>query len=93
MLRELAAAVVLSCLLFAAGWTVNGWRKDKELVQVRLTYETQRAAAETQARAKEQGWADQAAAIRKNKDAEIATVSRKLNSTLAGLRSRPERPR
>jgi len=92
MLREIAAAVVLLCVAFAAGWTVNGWRRDKELVQVRLTYETQRAAAETQARAKEQDWADQAAAIRKNKDAEIATVSRKLNSTLAGLRSRPERP-
>lgn len=92
MLRGLATAVILSCLVFAAGWTVNGWRKDKEITQIHADYDKKRTDAESLARAKEQDWADQAAAIRKSKDVQIATANRKLNSTLAGLRTRPERP-
>jgi len=48
--------------------------------------------AEAQARAKEQKWSDESAALRKAKDVEIATVNRKHSITVAGLRKRSERP-
>jgi hypothetical protein len=92
MLREIAILVVCAALAFGAGWQVNGWRKDAVLVQVQADYESKRADAEDAARKREHSWADEAVELRKAKDAEIAIINRKFNSTVAGLRSRPERP-
>ncbi len=91
MLREIIVIAVAGSIFFGAGWIVNGWRKNEQIAQIHADYNSKRAEAEAQARDKEQNLIDQATALRKNKDAEIATVSRRLNSTLAGLRTRPER--
>ena len=92
MLREIAILALCAALSFGAGWTVNGWRKDAVLAQTQADYESKRADAEDAARKREHSWTEEAIELRKIKDAEIASINRKLNSTVAGLRSRPERP-
>lgn len=92
MLRELTVLLLCIVLAFGAGWKVNGWRKDAVLAQVKADYESKRADAEDAARKREHIWTDEAVELRKVKDAEIASINRKLNATVAGLRSRPERP-
>ncbi len=91
MLREIAILVVCAALAFGAGWKTNGWRKDTVLAQVKADYDSKRADAEDAARKREHSWIEEAVELRKVKDAEIATINRKLDVTVAGLRARPER--
>jgi hypothetical protein len=92
MLREIAVLAVCIALSFSGGWAVNGWRKGKEIAEMKADYETKRGEAEAAARDKEQSWQNTAEQIARDKNAQIADTTRRLNNTIAGLRTRPERP-
>lgn len=92
MLREIAILAVCTALSFGGGWAVNGWRKGKEIAEMKADYETKRGEAEAAARDKEQGWQNTAEQITRDKNAQIAATTRRLNNAIAGLRTRPERP-
>jgi hypothetical protein len=92
MHREIAVFVLCIAVSFGCGWFVNGWRLGEEIANIHADYDKKRADAESQARAKEQEWSDNAAQIMRDKDAQNAATTRKLNNTIAGLRIRPERP-
>jgi hypothetical protein len=92
MLREIAVLAVCTALSFSGGWVVNGWRQAKEIAEMKADYETKRGEAEAIARDKEQGWQNTAEQITRDKNAQIAATTRRLNNAIAGLRTRPERP-
>jgi hypothetical protein len=92
MHREIAVFVLCIAVSFGCGWFVNGWRLGEEIANIHADYDKKRADAEQEARSKEQHWQDNAAQIMRDKDAKITAINRKLNTTLAGLRTRPERP-
>lgn len=91
MLREIAILAVCAALFFSGGWAVNGWRKDKEIAEMKADYEKKRGEAESQARTKEQTLQKVAEQAVRDKNAQVATVTRRLSNTIAGLRTRPER--
>lgn len=92
MLREIAVLAVCIALSFSGGWAINGWRKGKEIAEMKADYETKRGEAEAAARDKEQGWQNTAEQIMRDKNAQIVATTRRLNNAIAGLRTRPERP-
>ena len=92
MLREIAILAVCAALSFSGGWAVNGWRKAKEIAEMKADYETKRGEAESDARIKEQTLQKAAEQAVRDKNAQIAATTRRLNNTIAGLRTRPERP-
>jgi len=93
MLRDLTiVAIIAGVAGIACGWSVQGWRKDKEIAVMQAAYNQHRADAEENARIKEQGWQSTAEQITRDKNAQIATTTRRLNNTIAGLRTRSERP-
>ena len=92
MLRDLGILAICAALTFSGGWAVNGWRKGKEIAEMKADYETKRGEAESSARSKERSLQEAADKIKKEAYAENANINRKLNNALAGLRSRAERP-
>lgn len=48
------AALILGACLFGAGWTVNGWRKDREIAEIRRAAAVDQVKATDLARAEEQ---------------------------------------
>lgn len=92
MHREIAVFVLCIAVSFGCGWFVNGWRLNGEITQIHADYDKKRAEAEEAARAKEHELAAKATQIRVEKDAKITAITRKLNTTIAGMRTRPERP-
>lgn len=56
--RLIAEAVAL-LVAFMAGWSVNGWRKDGEIQELKLSYAEVSRQAEQAARAKEQDFSRQ----------------------------------
>jgi hypothetical protein len=92
MHREIAVFVLCIAVSFGCGWFVNGWRLGEEIANIHADYDKKRADAEEAARIKEYELATKATQIRVEKDAKITAITRKLNTTLAGMRTRPERP-
>jgi len=92
MHREIAVFVLCIAVSFGCGWFVNGWRLNGEIAQIHADYDKKRANAEEAARIKEYELATKATQIRVEKDAKITAITRKLNTTLAGMRTRSERP-
>jgi hypothetical protein len=91
MLREITILAVCAALSFSGGWAVNGWRKAKEIAEMKADYETKRGEAESQARTKEQSLQKTAEQVLRDKNAQVADITRRLNHAIAGLRTRPER--
>jgi len=91
MHREIAVFVLCIAVSFGCGWFVNGWRLGEEIANIHADYDKKRGEAEQEARAKEHELAAEATQIRVDKDAKITAINRKLNTTLAGLRTRSER--
>jgi hypothetical protein len=73
------------------GWTINGWRLGTTLAQERLVIEQRSIETYKKARETEKELLASVAKLRKDKDAEIKTITSKLNSALAELRSREDR--
>ena len=64
---KLYAIAAASLVLFAAGWTVNGWRKDATISELQSSFDNERARAEREyskslevANAKTKVWQDNA---------------------------------
>jgi len=92
MFRDLIIVAIIAVVIgLGLGWVVQGWRKDRAIATMQAEYAEQRAEAENTARIKEQGWQDAATKIEREKNAQIATVNRRLSTAIAGLRIRPER--
>jgi len=93
MFRDLIIVAIIAVVIgLGLGWVVQGWRKDRAIATMQAEYAEQRAEAESTARTKEQGWQNTAEQITRDKNAQIAATTRRLNNTIAGLRTRPERP-
>jgi hypothetical protein len=90
-IAEGTAVLVLFAILFAVGWTAQGWRMDAEIATIKA--EQSKAAAEAVAatRFKEQVANNAANKIRKQKDEEVAVIRAKLDAALIQLRDRPQR--
>ena len=91
IIARLVGAASLVVVLFAAGWTVNGWRLGNQIESMKAEQAEKEAAALVEVRKKEAVLVAQAEQIRKNKDAEINAINNRLNSTLVELRKRPVR--
>lgn len=91
MHREIAVFVLCIAVSFGCGWFVNGWRLGEEIANIHADYDKKRADAESAARTKEQTLQKAAEQAVKDKNAQVASVTRRLNNTIAGLRTRPER--
>jgi hypothetical protein len=91
LLRVVAALLVVS-VIFSAGWTVQGWRKDKEIATIKSDHAKKFADAVSAAREKERELNAAAAQTRKAKDEEVAAIRTKLDAALIKLRNRPQRP-
>lgn len=92
MYREITAIGAALAIGFFCGWEVQSWRKDKEIATMQETAAEKRAAAQTQAREKEQSLTNKADLLRKDKDVQITNIRSKLDAALVELRKRKERP-
>jgi hypothetical protein len=91
MRGQIALWAVLVALGIALGWKVNGWRLEARIEALRGQYALALGQAQENARLKEQKMQDSANKLRKEKDAQIDNISRRLASALNGLRDRPDR--
>jgi hypothetical protein len=91
MRGQIALWAVLVALGIALGWKVNGWRLEARIEALRGQYAAALGQAQENARLKEQKMQDSANKLRKEKDAQIDNISRRLASALNGLRDRPGR--
>jgi hypothetical protein len=89
MRGQIALWAVLVALGIALGWKVNGWRLEARIEALRGQYATALGQAQENARLKEQKMQDSANKLRREKDAQIDNISRRLASALNGLRDRP----
>jgi hypothetical protein len=92
LLLKIVAGFLVISVIFSAGWTVQGWRKDQEIAKIQTQISRERADAETAMRKREQDLSASAAQARKVKDEEIASIRTKLDSALVQLRDRKKRP-
>jgi hypothetical protein len=90
--QKLVGALLVITVIFSAGWTIQGWRKDQEIAKIQTQHAKERADAEVAMRKREQDLSASAAQARKVKDEEIANVRAKLDSALVQLRDRKQRP-
>jgi hypothetical protein len=84
--------VAIGALGILVGWQTNGWRLTAQINHIEARHAAQYAAAQEAAREKEQRMQAAADQLREDKDAQIRTITNRLNSVVAQLRSRPERP-
>jgi hypothetical protein len=91
MYRELIAGVVALVIAFAAGWGVQGWRKDAETNRLIAVQAQATLAAEAKARKAEQAISVAVQNARSESDAKIKQVRANLERTISQLRNRPER--
>lgn len=92
MYRWIAGVVAALVFGFMVGWKTQGWRKDKEISNLQETTAKNYAAAQTQAREKEQELISKADLLRKDKDVQIYNIRNQLDNSLIELRKRKERP-
>lgn len=90
-IAEGAAVLVLFAILFAVGWTAQGWRKDAEIAAIKAEQSKATAEATAAVRFREQVANNAANKIRKQKDEEVAVIRAKLDAALIQLRNRPQR--
>jgi len=76
----------------ALGWQINGWRLESKIERIEANYARQYAAAQQEARAKEQSMQAAADALRRTKDEQIKSLNTRVTTLTAQLRDRPERP-
>jgi biopolymer transport protein ExbB/TolQ len=79
------------CVVFAAGWMVNGWRWNSKLQAIIAAQTEARIAAEKKSRTLEQTLQAQINAERNRKDVEINIIRSQLDTALIELRKRPAR--
>lgn len=79
------------CVVFSAGWLVNGWRWSSKLQKIIAVQTEARIAAEKKSRTLEQTLQAQINAERNRKDAEINIIRSQLDTALIELRKRPAR--
>ena len=76
------------CVVFAAGWLVNGWRWNSKLQAIIAAQTEARIAAEKKSRTLEQTLQAQINAERNRKDVEINIIRSQLDTALIELRKR-----
>ena len=79
------------CVVFAAGWLVNGWRWNSKLQTIIAVQTEARIVAEKKSRTLEQSLQAKINAERNRKDAEINIIRSQLDTALIELRKRPAR--
>ena len=90
-IAEVVAVLVLFVIIFATGWTVQGWRKDAEIATIKAAQSKAMVEATAAVRFKEHVANNAANKIRKQKDEEVAVIRAKLDAALIQLRDRPQR--
>jgi hypothetical protein len=88
---RVVALVSAVCVVFAAGWMVNGWRWNSKLQTIIAVQTEARIAAEKKSRTLEQTLQSQINAERNRKDVEINIIRSQLDTALIELRKRPAR--
>jgi hypothetical protein len=91
MRGQIAVAAVILGAGVALGWKVNGWRLEARIEALRGQYAAALGQAYENARLKEQNMQVQADKLRREKDAQIDNISRRLADSLNRLRERPDR--
>lgn len=89
-LRMIGIALAVSSVFFS-GWMVNGWRWSNKYDAYVIAVEKDRQKAAEERRSKEKELQLQADKVRDDKDAQIKSVTDRLNVALIELRKRPLR--
>jgi prophage endopeptidase len=87
-----ALALAIACCLFAAGWTVEGWRKDAQIASMKAqfaldqkTLSNAATQASEAAREKERTWQAQLAAADQRHAEELARANQETNRLRAAV--------
>ncbi len=88
---KVAGVVAILLMSFSAGWIINGWRWNSNILEAQAKLTQARIDAEKQSRAKELSIQAAADAARSTKDAEIIIIRDQLDAALVELRRRPLR--
>ena len=78
-------------IAFGTGWKINGWRLESRIASLQASHAKAYADSLEAMKTRENANRQAADKLRKDKDAEIKTVNRRLNAALDELRQRPAR--
>lgn len=90
-LIRLAPYAIVAAVAVTVGWKVNGWRLEANIASLQASYAKAYAESLEAMKNREIALKKAADKIRKDKDAQIQSVNRRLNVALNELRKRPSR--
>lgn len=86
-----APYAIVAAVAATAGWKINGWRLEANIASLEASYAKAYAESLEAMKARENAIRQAADKLRKDKDAQIKSVNRRLNAALDELRKRPSR--
>jgi hypothetical protein len=75
----------------ALGWVTNGWRLNASIASLKASYAEDRGRVLTEARNRDRSLLEASERLRKDRDAKVKDLNRKLQSVNAELQQRKER--